>query len=520
MVKGCCVHGCTANSMSNTDRNFYIIPKEAKRRDKWLRAINRAHVNKDGSVDRNRLWSPNSGHVYVCSAHFVSGKKVNDPCHPDFVPSIFPQNEKPSSIKVDRYQRAIKRYNTESETQRTTARKKLKLLDQQSPTNIMQFHSYVKSPDDHDSEHCDKDLSCNKAVQMKTRPVDPSLEKSDHEREMLFDEIENLICEKNEVLERVKILEKLMSVSSLHSDSVEGNDERCKMMTGITWGVFIHLFTFLSTFIKSSSTSKLPPREQLFLTLLKLRHNLTFEFFSHVKGIPKSTIVDYFWKWMDLMHYKLKFFIRWADRDIINKTIPPVFKEKFPRLTSIIDCFEIFIEAPKNLLARAQCYSSYKRHTTIKCFISCNPHGAINFLSKCWGGRASDAEIVRNSGFISSLYHLPGDQILADRGFTLADDFAALCSAELITPSFTRGKKQLSAREVEISRKVSSVRIHIERVIGCLKNRFSILKGTLPIRCVQSLKDESMEESFSSCDKILTVCAALSNMGQSIVFHQ
>lgn len=74
MVKGCCVHGCTANSMSNTDRNFYIIPKEAKRRDKWLRAINRAHVNKDGSVDRNRLWSPNSGHVYVCSAHFVSGK--------------------------------------------------------------------------------------------------------------------------------------------------------------------------------------------------------------------------------------------------------------------------------------------------------------------------------------------------------------------------------------------------------------------------------------------------------------
>ena len=168
---------------------------------------------------------------------------------------------------------------TITETQRTTARKKLKLLDQQSPTNIMQFHSYVKSPDDHDSEHCDKDLSCNKAVQMETHPVDPSLEESDHEREMLFDEIENLICEKNEVLERVKILEKLMSVSSLHSDSVEGNDERCKMMTGITWGVFIHLFTFLSTFIKSSSTSKLPPREQLFLTLLKLRHNLTFEFF-------------------------------------------------------------------------------------------------------------------------------------------------------------------------------------------------------------------------------------------------
>ncbi len=110
--------------------------------------------------------------------------------------------------------------------------------------------------------------------------------------------------------------------------------------------------------------------------------------------------------------------VRWAARETIFKTIPPVFKDKFPSLTSIIDCFEIFIEAPKNLLARAQCYSSYKKHCTVKFLISCSPHGAINFLSKAWGGRASDIKIVRGSGFIDTKYHLPGDQILADRGFT------------------------------------------------------------------------------------------------------
>lgn len=272
--------------------------------------------------------------------------------------------------------------------------------------------------------------------------------------------------------------------------------------------------------MKHSAASTIPPKEQLFLTLIKLRHNLTFEFLAHAKGVPKSTNVGYFWKWMDIMHTKLDFLIRWSDREIIHRTIPAVFKAKFPRLTSIIDCFEIFIEAPKNLLARAQCYSNYKRHTTIKCFISCNPLGAINFLSKCWGGRASDIEIVRNSGFIDSQLHSPGDQILADRGFTLADDFAAQCSAELITPAFTKRKKQLSAREVEISRKVSSVRIHIERVIGCMKNRFSILKGTLPIRCIQSLKNEKLDATYASCDKILTVCAALTNLEPSIVFQE
>jgi len=66
--------------------------------------------------------------------------------------------------------------------------------------------------------------------------------------------------------------------------------------------------------------------------------------------------------------------------------------------------------------------------------------GAVTFLSPAWGRRACDIKIVRESGFINSRYHLPGDQILADRGFTLHDDFATICSAELITPTFTKGK--------------------------------------------------------------------------------
>ena len=84
----------------------------------------------------------------------------------------------------------------------------------------------------------------------------------------------------------------------------------------------------------------------------------------------------------------------------------------------------------------------------------------MTFLSKARGGRVSDNELVHSSGYISLKYHQPGDQILADRGFTLVDDFAGYCSVALIIPSFTKGKKQLSANEVETSRKISSVRIH------------------------------------------------------------
>lgn len=57
--------------------------------------------------------------------------------------------------------------------------------------------------------------------------------------------------------------------------------------------------------------------------------------------------------------------------------------------------------------------------------------------------------------FCSTLF-----QILADRGFTLKDDFA-LIGATLLTPAFTRGRKQLPGRDVEESRVKSNVRIHI-----------------------------------------------------------
>ncbi len=58
---------------------------------------------------------------------------------------------------------------------------------------------------------------------------------------------------------------------------------------------------------------------------------------------------------------------------------------------------------------------------------------------------------------------LPGDLILADRGFNIHDSAGLYC-AEVKLPPFTRGKKQLSKAEVDIARKLSRVRIHVERV--------------------------------------------------------
>ena len=148
-----------------------------------------------------------------------------------------------------------------------------------------------------------------------------------------------------------------------------------------------NLITYARDFCKEDPNFVLCREDQLIIKLMKLQYNLAFKLLVHTVNFGKSTSNDYFWKWIDTLHSCLQFLVGMGDREIFH-TIPPVFKSKFPRLTSIIECFVIFIESPRNLLAQAQCYCQYKKHTIIKVFISCTPLSAVNFVSKCWGGRA------------------------------------------------------------------------------------------------------------------------------------
>ena len=176
----------------------------------------------------------------------------------------------------------------------------------------------------------------------------------------------------------------------------------------------------------------------------------------------------------------------------------------------IIDCFELFIERPSNLKARCCTWSSYKHHNTAKVLLGITPQGVISFVSECWGGRVSDVHLTEHCGILKNL--LPGDVVLADRGFTIAESVAAM-HAKLHIPAFTKGKSQLSAFEVEDTRKIANVRIHVERVIGCVRQRFSILHCTLPIHFVIKQKDEEIP----LIDRIVRVCCALNNVCDSVV---
>ena len=68
----------------------------------------------------------------------------------------------------------------------------------------------------------------------------------------------------------------------------------------------------------------------------------------------------------------------------------------------------------------------------------------------------SDNYVTKNSGILRQF--LPGDIVLADRGFDIADS-VGFYRAEPYIPAFTKGTKQLSAQKVEETRKIDNVRI-------------------------------------------------------------
>ena len=123
-------------------------------------------------------------------------------------------------------------------------------------------------------------------------------------------------------------------------------------------------------------------------------------------------------KMIKVLYIRINFLIEWSEREMLQATMPMDFRHAFGnRISVTVDCFEVFIERPSNLMARAQTWSNYKHHNTVKFFVGISPQGLVTFLSKASGGRASDKQITEESGLLKNL--LPGDIILADLGLTL-----------------------------------------------------------------------------------------------------
>ena len=147
-----------------------------------------------------------------------------------------------------------------------------------------------------------------------------------------------------------------------------------------------------------------------------LRRGFALQHLSHLFGVATSTVSRIFTAWVNFMYLKFAQINIWPSCEVITKTMPEVFKDKYPSTHVIIDYTEIKCEMPSSLLLNTELFSSYKNHTTLKGLIGIAPNGAGTFISQLYTGSISDREIV-----ICSEEFSEGDSVMADKGFTIQD---------------------------------------------------------------------------------------------------
>ena len=157
------------------------------------------------------------------------------------------------------------------------------------------------------------------------------------------------------------------------------------------------------------------------------------------------------------------------DVEQVKCTLPLAFKESYNNTYTIIDASEIFVETPTDLQLQSSTWSNYN---TAKLLIACTPNGAVNFVSDLYVGAIS-VELTRICGLIQTLHGKQDISVMADRGFTIRDQLSII-NVGLNIPPFMEGRARLPSDEVQRGRKIASLRIHVERVIGRIKN-YSIL---------------------------------------------
>lgn len=279
-------------------------------------------------------------------------------------------------------------------------------------------------------------------------------------------------------------------------ESIEDDDEKMNFYTGLTYMQFMCLWRFLGPATRNLSRlsnprknettptkskgpkRKLSPKNELFLTLIRMRLGLLNKDLAFRFNIAATTVNDIVTTWVQFMYRQFNKLRgpMFASRKKTKKHLPKSFR-KFRNVRVILDATEFFTQAPRNYEQQGNMYSSYKNHCTCKVLIGITPSGAISFVSDVYEGSISDKDIFKKSEILDKLDN--GDLVMVDRGFNIRD-LLLKKGADIVIPPFLGNRPSLTPKEEAQTRVIAKLRIHVERVIERMK-KFKILKKTVPL---------------------------------------
>ena len=289
----------------------------------------------------------------VCSEHFISGSpsQLYDQNNPDWAPCLKLGYEQETTTCIKRYEQTERR-------RRLCLRESTDIV----VTDELGDDNEVVSENDLRNKETSTVNECHN--------VATQTEESYSKEQDIEDLKQAVSLLRSELAERIK-----------DEEYFKYDDKKVLYYTGLsTWSLLMKLFVYVKRYLTSHSNMSLSPFQQLVMTLIRLRLNLSSQDLGYRFKVHNSTVSCIFTRVISMLFVKLKPLIKWPERDALMKTMPMVFRKHFPRCVIIIDCFEIFLDRPTNLLARAQTYSSYKHHNTVKYLIGVTPQGTVSFI--------------------------------------------------------------------------------------------------------------------------------------------
>lgn len=138
----------------------------------------------------------------------------------------------------------------------------------------------------------------------------------------------------------------------------------------------------------------------------------------------------------------------------------------------------------------------------MKFLVGITPSGIISYISRPYGGRATDSFITSGCGILHMLE--PGDLVLADKGFPQIRSALVERGVQFQMPIFARPNEPFTREEVFSTYKIASARIHVERCIQRMK-------------LFRTLSERLSADLLPHIGKIVDMCAVLANLQAPII---
>jgi hypothetical protein len=530
MTRHCIAYGCTNNSSKKgcAGLSWHSLP------------INNKGLLRTWLIKIKRENTPVTKNSYLCSTHFTADCFVRAPggsrvyLKPGSIPTIFSfSQERPSrKAPLDRSDRSsVDTDKSLGQTSTNLADSEFNEAEEQNDIYSLPFEAtdYPKEMLDEESQSMEQERTdiCHEhsariaeleeslqSMESKLKRTEELLERRIAELELQVKESERKIKEEREAREILeqKLLENVFSI-----DNIKNSDKLFKFYTGLqNYYVFCRLLDFLGREAASrldygnkdlervdlnarpGPQRALSIENELFLLLCRCKVGLLEEDLATRFRIAQSLVSNIFITWAKFVFFRLKELNIFPDRDVLELHKPQCFKDKYKGTTVIIDATEIYIEKPSNPEAQQLTFSSYKNSNTLKALVGITPSGSVCFVSELYGGSISDKDITLKSGFIEKLQR--DDEVMADRGFNIQELPEVLNKGVKVNvPPFMNESGQFTESELLKTRRIATLRIHVERAIERIKN-YHILDFIPITLCKNGL-----------IDMIFFICAMFTN---------